>query len=133
MNNFVNILFTDDPLEREEDFNRRNQLPEKFISTCSPRKNQEKDIGMNAPPENEAKRPKLNSSNFNKIFGASSETDDLDFGDFPDLNHPQPNVSIREQLRLTSVNRGIILSIHRNHEKRLEDLWHSQLIEKLVQ
>ncbi|EDV57379.1 uncharacterized protein LOC6540882 [Drosophila erecta] len=130
MNKYVNILFTEDPLEHEEDYNRRNQAPGKVISTFSPRNNQENDIEMNAPPQNEAKRPILNSSNFNKIFGASAETDDFDFEDFPDLNHPHPNVSICEQLRLTSVNRGIILSIQRNHQKRLEDLWHSQLIEK---
>jgi len=80
----------------------------------------------------EAKRPILNSSNYNKIFGASLG-DDMDFEDFPDLNQPLPNISIHEQLRLASGNREIIASIQRNHQKRLENLWHSELIEKLAQ
>nr|ACD81749.1 IP20434p [Drosophila melanogaster] len=78
------------------------------------------------------RRPILNSSNYNKIFGASLG-DDMDFEDFPDLNQPLPNISIHEQLRLASGNREIIASIQRNHQKRLENLWHSELIEKLAQ
>ncbi|EDW45548.1 uncharacterized protein LOC6617407 [Drosophila sechellia] len=125
MDKFLGIIYNDYPMESEDDFNRRGRDLENIFSNRSPRKNQERKL--------ESKRPILNASNYDQIFGASSGTDGMDFEDFPDLNQPLPNISICEQLRLTSVNRGIIAAIQRNHQKRLEDLWHSELIEKLAQ
>jgi len=73
------------------------------------------------------KTPLLNSLNFNNLIGSPYSSDDItDFDDFPDLNQPLPNVSIREQLRLVSVNRGRNLGYLRNHQKRLEEIWLSQ-------
>ncbi|XP_017023888.1 uncharacterized protein [Drosophila kikkawai] len=51
--------------------------------------------------------------------------DVLDFTDLPDLNQPLPEVSIREQLRLTSVNRGKIVRWQLAHQAQLLAMWHS--------
>nr|XP_016933932.1 uncharacterized protein LOC108012917 [Drosophila suzukii] len=123
MRNFVN--FTEKLLMLEEQFNEQNHHLKTPISD-TPNKNQAPENQMDALKKVE-KTPLLNSLNFNNLIGSSYSSDDItDFDDFPDLNQPLPNVSIREQLRLVSVNRGRNLGYLRNHQKRLEEIWLSQ-------
>ncbi|XP_016954783.1 uncharacterized protein LOC108027741 [Drosophila biarmipes] len=117
MKNFIH--FTDQLLTLEEDFIEQKHPLKKHIC-CGPKKHQE-------PEKCEGRNPLLNSMNFNNLYGSPSSNDDItDFEDFPDLNQPLPNISIREQYRLTSMNRGKNLSLHRNHQKRLDEIWLAQ-------
>ncbi|XP_017130147.1 uncharacterized protein LOC108147897 [Drosophila elegans] len=85
------------------------------------------DSEMEEIKENGNRDPTLNPLNFNGLYEISSGADfNGNFLDFPDLSQPLPNVSIREQLRLASANRGKVLDWQRNHQKRLEEIWHSQ-------
>ncbi|KAH8353717.1 hypothetical protein KR084_012966 [Drosophila pseudotakahashii] len=125
MKPFVDIHFTDEPLPLEEQFNELNH-PLKRTLSGSPKKNQESDNQMDASDKAE-QTPQLNSLNFNSVYGSTfSYNDDVDFEYFPNMSQPLPNVSFREQLRLTAVNRGKNLSWQRSHKKRLEEIWLSQ-------
>ncbi|XP_044250756.1 uncharacterized protein [Drosophila takahashii] len=124
MKPFVDIYFTEEPLPLEEQFNKVNQ-PLKRTLYGSPLKNQDLDNHMDSM-ENEERTPLLNSQNFNSVYGSSSYSYNDDFEYFPDLSQPLPNISFREQLRLTAVNRGKNLSWQRSHKKRLEEIWLSQ-------
>ncbi|XP_016933932.2 uncharacterized protein [Drosophila suzukii] len=124
MRNFVN--FTEKLLMLEEQFNEQNH-PLKTPISDTPKENQAPENQMDALKKVE-KAALLNSLNFNNLIGSPYSSDDItDFDDFPDLNQPLPNVSIREQLRLVSVNRGRNLGYLRNHQKRLEEIWLSHV------
>ncbi|XP_037711086.1 uncharacterized protein LOC119548071 [Drosophila subpulchrella] len=119
------VSFTEQLLMLEEQFNGQNH-PLKTPISSTPNKNQAAGNQMDAL-KNAEKAPLLNSSNFNNLIGSPYSSDDItDFDDFLDLNQPLPNVSIREQLRLVSVNRGRNLGWMRNNHKRLEEIWLSQ-------
>lgn len=53
---------------------------------------------------------------------------DLDPGsvEFPEFGNPLPNVSIREQMRVTAENRRKILTWQKVQQKNLMDVWRKQ-------
>ncbi|XP_020804480.1 uncharacterized protein LOC110181148 isoform X2 [Drosophila serrata] len=67
------------------------------------------------------------SLDFNGIQTPKIKVRELDLKDFPDLSQPLPEVSIREQLRLTSLNRVKVLSWQRGQQKHFLDMWQSHL------
>lgn len=55
-------------------------------------------------------------------------TRDVDAGsvEFPEFGNPLPNVSIREQMRVTAENRRKILTWQKVQQKNLMDVWRKQ-------
>ncbi|XP_044316232.1 uncharacterized protein LOC123037804 [Drosophila rhopaloa] len=102
MKHFVDIHFLEDFLVIEKHYDARNQPLRDSIPVSLQNIKEQNNSGLYEPSYSSG------------------------FLDFPDLSQPLPNVSIREQLRLTSVNRRKVLDWQRNHQKRLEEIWHSQ-------
>ncbi|XP_017075721.2 uncharacterized protein LOC108110935 [Drosophila eugracilis] len=128
MTRFVKMNYNQKHLMSEAQFNRLNQ-PVKEIIPLSPISNQ------NEENENDAKMnwnssPLMNSYNFNNVYGKPDLTANDE--DFPSLSEPLPNVSIREQQRLSAVSRGKILSWHRNHLQRLEQHYQAELYKEIT-
>ncbi|KAI8043446.1 hypothetical protein M5D96_004778 [Drosophila gunungcola] len=124
MERYVDIHFKEDLMVIEKKFNM-------LLGASDPGdlKNlgEQNDFEMEEKKENVSRDPTVNPLNFNGLYEISTGADiNGNFLDFPDLSQPLPNVSIREQLRLASANRGKVVDWQRNHQKRLEEIWHSQ-------
>ncbi|KAH8249376.1 hypothetical protein KR032_009085 [Drosophila birchii] len=59
-------------------------------------------------------------------FGTAAPDDELDLTDFPDLGQPLPEVSLREQLRLTAMHRRQVLSWQRLQQQHFLEMWDSR-------
>ncbi|KAH8412834.1 hypothetical protein KR009_006182 [Drosophila setifemur] len=118
----IQIVFTERHIVPEESIITRNKSPR--VLRNKPLKDQpQEDVEMigDGPMESESSSSSSSTINFEGQSPANA-----DFNDFPDLGRILPDVSIREKMRLTSLNRGKLLSCQRAQQRRLMEVWQSE-------
>ncbi|KPU74012.1 uncharacterized protein Dana_GF15873, isoform B [Drosophila ananassae] len=125
MKNCVDLVFSDDYLMSEERYNMIAKCSRRTMRNKPPKKRTKL---TNAIPEESIMSP---SSPDPAVAFETIELDnsrDLDPGsvEFPEFGNPLPNVSIREQMRVTAENRRKILTWQKVQQKNLMDVWRKQ-------
>ncbi|XP_032311299.1 uncharacterized protein LOC6498677 isoform X3 [Drosophila ananassae] len=120
MKNCVDLVFSDDYLMSEERYNMiakcsrrtmRNKPPKKVLGTLT-------SIMSPSSPDPAVAFETIELDNSRDLDPGSVE--------FPEFGNPLPNVSIREQMRVTAENRRKILTWQKVQQKNLMDVWRKQ-------
>ncbi|KAH8305523.1 hypothetical protein KR018_002741 [Drosophila ironensis] len=122
MRTFVELVFNENWLMPENHYNSMNAASRMVFRNKPPNRqvnNDDSDENMDEPNPAGNYTPSSPPSNNPALLEPTEENE----VSFPDLGSPLPNVSVREQMRITSANRKKILTNHQAHKQRLHEVW----------